>query len=301
MKKLPPKEENDIQSLQIVDGDVVPSNQRLEVRKDGFVVPIDAGTAFQYISSERVDKASFATKKANAMQRIGTVYANKKHDFFNFNYASVHAIVEQVQQALSIEGLALTVECKDAGNPNMKETTDSKGNKQWLWIYLFIFTLTDCDTGYSESTTIPGSAEDKAPPFTKCMRAAQKAYLTSTFLIPINDGKPPKREEELWSILSDKMKGLTTYVNPKSNDLHAKISRGSDKIEKEWPGPLKPHGLNYLNLLATHDHLQTAYTFINLLKANCDTFAEMPEGMEEWLDALVDKYGFGVSSAPNTK
>ena len=275
------------EAIEVTGGNI--SNKKaiqVTIPADGILMPVN-GT-FQFLTAESHYRAQFARKKADAMRMIGVIRADQRHDFHNYWYASIHAINAQVQNACAHVGLALS--CTPIGDL-VKQNTD--GKKTDAYLHKFEFTLTDAETGYFETAVIAGSADDEtgASALTKCMRAAQKDFVVSTFMISIDNRAPTEREAFSVQNLAASCENLVTYLEsvPQDELTDALISAGG-QIERKWAPEYLPFGLQILEtyfsrlkIKAICDEIDEAYKAETIEDAGISTWREsVQKDLDEW-------------------
>ena len=280
-KELPPAsgEQSLVPSdyVEIVDGQV--TNRKpvhLTIEADGIVLPVN-GT-FQFVTAEGYYRAQFARKKALVMQSIETVIADARHDHKDFWYATIHAINGATRAACAEYGLALTV-----SRDGELARVPLDGQKQDLWKQEFIFQLTDAETGYFEETRIPGLCEDKtgSGAFTKALRAAQKDFLVSTFMISVDSSAPTRTVDE-FKELRDSMDKLRHYLkeNGERDGVVTRCKEAKEIVRNKWGLLLQPFAIDYIDLVLLRDQIAEAVLLVE---------AENTSDLKKWAKRLMPK------------
>ena len=263
--------------VEIVDGQV--TNRKpvhLTIETDGIVLPVN-GT-FQFVTAEGYYRAQFARKKALVMQSIETVIADAHHDHKDFWYATIHAINGATRAACAEHGLALTV-CRDGELARVP----LDGQKQDLWKQEFIFQLTDAETGYYEETRIPGLCEDKtgSGAFTKALRAAQKDFLVSTFMISVDSSPPTRGADDLQELVKS-MEKLKRFLaeNDGREGVVARCKDAKGIVKDKWGLTLQPFAIDYIDLVLLRDQIAEAVLLVE---------AENISDLKKWAKRLMPK------------
>ena len=281
MKQLPPADEE--RAVMKADETIEVSNSQIArrapiditIERDGILTPIDG--SFQFITAESHYRASFAKKKAQVMASIETVMADAFHAHNNYHYASIHAINNAVRAGCAEYGIALSV--RRSGEIARVELD---GRKQDLWRQHFVFTLTDAETGYYEETEVPGLCEDKtgSGAFTKCLRAAQKDFMVSTFMISI-DSSPRKEGVDEMKELIKSMDRLRTYLEKSDEaNITQRFKEGRRIVEDKWALQMRRFAFDLIELLFLRHEIASAVFLIG----NDDR-----AGLDQWVKRLTPK------------
>ena len=130
--------------------------------------------------------ARLAHKKVQAIQNTGFVEKKGKNDRFGYEYAREADYLNTVRSALASAGIAFTYSV--VGEEMIKHSETRGGSTRFRNRQKIQFTLTDAETGFSESTTLVTygiDTEDKG--VWKGITGAVKYFVAKTFLIPTGD------------------------------------------------------------------------------------------------------------------
>lgn len=180
-------------------------------------------------------------QKKNALRKelaeIGVVKKDKKNTGQNYTYLSEAGYKELFTKLFSKHGLELTFTADEV------ETLESKNNARLIKV---TYTLTDCETGYSEQSTLFGEGvdfSDKA--IYKAYTGTLKYYLANTFAVATGD------EAENDNIKGKNVKKQQPTGNELINETNKKILL--EKVPKEILEPqLKALKIDSVDKLTTN-------------------------------------------------
>jgi hypothetical protein len=124
-------------------------------------------------------RAALAKKKLAVIAATGSVPKEGHNAFNNYDYATASDTFDIVRKALAA-GIAFAAEVESVEAYIPKEGSKSVGTRIWMH-----YTLTDTETGYSETVRWPGDAHDTGDKgLYKAQTNALKYFCFQTFMLP---------------------------------------------------------------------------------------------------------------------
>ena len=125
-------------------------------------------------------KAKLAQKKLKVIESTGSVPKLGRNEYNKYDYAMASDTFDIVRKAL-VAGIAFTAEVESVEViPPKDEKSKSINTKIWMR-----YTLTDTETGYSETVRWPGEANDTGDKgLYKAQTNCLKYYCFQTFILP---------------------------------------------------------------------------------------------------------------------
>jgi hypothetical protein len=183
-------------------------------------------------------KAKFHAKKLNVMKEVSRVPKNGWNNFHKYAYTTESDLTESIRPLLYENSLAFDCEITDSakGGNDITEVT-------------MAMTLTDVETGYSETKLFKAEGQDKGDKgYYKAFTGAVKYFLMKTFLIPTGDDpeltednkyqtpsgssntKPPKATDKQIGAVNGKVAELVK-LGKKKNDIIAILNNKCGDFE----------------------------------------------------------------------
>jgi hypothetical protein len=152
-------------------------------------------------------KAKLAQKKLKVIEATGSVPKNGRNDFNKYDYAMAADTFEIIRKAL-VAGIAFTAEVESVEITIPKEGAKSINTKIWMR-----YTLTDTETGYSETVRWPGEANDTGDKgLYKAQTNCLKYFCFQTFMLPT--GLDVEQETDAEKGLGNPPTGRKSYTKP---------------------------------------------------------------------------------------
>jgi hypothetical protein len=153
-------------------------------------------------------KAKLAQKKLKVIEATGSVPKNGRNTFNNYDYAMAADTFDIIRKAL-VAGIAFTAEVESVEiTVPPKEVSKNINTKIWMR-----YTLTDTETGYSETVRWPGEANDTGDKgLYKAQTNCLKYFCFQTFMLPT--GLDVEQETDDEKGLGNPPAGRKSYTNP---------------------------------------------------------------------------------------